>query len=190
MRPLTVVPKKPTMKTRTVLILTFALATARHVPAADQPSLNPHLEPLRPLLGKTWKGEFNNSKPDRPMVDIQKWERAMNGQAVRLTHSINGGIYGGETLFIWDDKKQAITYYYFTTASFRTEGTLEIKDGKFMTLEEVKGDAGGVTEVRATCELTESGGFHVKAEHKKDGQWSPGHEVTYKVDPSSEVVFK
>jgi hypothetical protein len=179
-----------TMIAKSFLMLTLALAAARVAIAADQPSLNPHLEPLRPLLGKTWKGEFKNSTPDKPMIDIEKWERALNGQAVRLTHSINGGMYGGETLFIWDDKKQAITYFYFTTASFRTEGILEIKDGKFTTLEEVKGDAGGVTEVRATCDLTESGGFHVKAEHKKDGQWNFGHEVTYKVDPSSEVVFK
>jgi hypothetical protein len=104
------------MRTKSILILTLALAASRFAHAADQPSLNPHLEPLRPLLGKTWKGVFSDSKPDKPMIDIEKWERALNGQAVRLTHSINGGMYGGETLFIWDDKKQAITYYYFTTA--------------------------------------------------------------------------
>jgi hypothetical protein len=34
---------------------------------------NPHLEPLRPLLGKTWKGAFSNSKPDNPTVDVARW---------------------------------------------------------------------------------------------------------------------
>ncbi len=79
---------------------------------ADQPSLNSHLEPLRPLLGKTWKGVFKDAKPEKPTVDVARWERALNGQAVRLLHSINQGIYGGETLFIWNEKKQIVEYYY------------------------------------------------------------------------------
>ena len=34
-----------------------------------------------------------------------------------------------------------------------TTGTLEAKDGKFITHEDVKGDANGVTEVRSTSEI-------------------------------------
>ncbi|HKX63568.1 MAG TPA: hypothetical protein VJS65_17050, partial [Verrucomicrobiae bacterium] len=41
-------------------------------------TLDPHLEPLRPLLGKTWRGPFKNSKPEKPVVDIMRWERALN----------------------------------------------------------------------------------------------------------------
>jgi len=83
-----------------------------------------------------------------------------------------------------------VVYYYFTTASFMTTGIIEFKDGKILTHEDVKGDAGGVSEVRATSEILPGGAFHVKAEYFKDGQWKLGHEVTYKVDASSEVVFK
>jgi hypothetical protein len=172
----------------------WAVCLAATLSAAGEvsvkPSLNSHLEPLRPLLGKTWKGEFVGSKPDQPTVDIARWERALNGQAVRLLHSINHGVYGGETLFIWDDKRQAVVYYYFTTASFMTTGTLEVKDGNLVTHEEVKGNAGGVTEVRSTSQILPNGKLHVKAEHLKAGHWTLGHEVTYEEDPSSEVVFK
>jgi hypothetical protein len=178
------------MKIKIILTLILGMAAARFAFGADQPSLNPHLEPLRPLLGKTWKGTFSESTPEKPVVDISRWERALNGQAVRATHSINQGAYGGETLFTWDDKKKAIVYHYFTTASFMTTGTIEAKDGKFVTLEEIQGDAGGVTEVRSTSEILPNGTFHVKAEHKVDGQWKPGHEVTYKPDATAEVVFK
>jgi hypothetical protein len=59
--------------------------------AESQATLNPHLEVLRPLLGKTWKGILNGSKPENPTVDIARWERALNGQAVRLLLSINQG---------------------------------------------------------------------------------------------------
>jgi hypothetical protein len=176
-------PKKIT------LFLTLA-AAALSLAGADKPSLNPHLAPLQPLLGKTWKGTFKNSKPDHPIVDVARWERALNGQAVRQVHSINGGVYGGETMFIWDEKKHAVAYYYFTTEGYMTTGTLEVKDGHFVTSEQVTGDADGVTEVRGTSEIQPDGKFHVKAEYLKQGQWVTGHEVTYEEAPASEVLFK
>ena len=167
------------------------LAVGLAVYADTAPSLDPHLEPLRPLLDKTWKGTFKNSKPDQPTVDVARWERALNGKAVRLLHSINEGAYGGETIFVWDEKKQVVSYYYFTTASYMTIGTLTMKDGKFITSESVSGSAGNVTEVRSTCELEPDGGFHVKSEYMgKDSNWSLGHEVTYRESPDAKVIFK
>ena len=158
--------------------------------ATEPLSLNAHLEPLRPLLEKTWKGTFKGSKPDQPTVDVQKWERALNGQAIRILHSINDGAYGGETLLIWDEQRKTILFYYFTTDGFMTTGTLEPKAGKFITHEDVKGDANGVTEVRATSEILPDGKFHVKAEYLKNGEWALGREVTYEEAPGSKVVFK
>ena len=121
---------------------------------------------------------------------MQKWERALSGQAVRVLHSINDGVYGGETIFIWDEQRKIIAYYYFTTEGFMSSGTLEAKDRKFITHEDVKGDANGVTEVRATSELLSDGTFHVKAEYLKNGEWSLGHEATYREAPKAKIVFK
>jgi hypothetical protein len=178
------------MTTRKMFALIACWSAALSLMGADQPLLNPHLAPLQPLLGKTWKGVFKDSKPEKPTVDIARWERALNGQAVRAIHSINRGFYGGETLFIWNEKKQAVEYYYFTTAGFMTTGTLEIKNGTILTREEVRGDAGGVAEVRGTSEIQPDGKFHVKVEYLKKGQWELGHEVTYQEDAGSEVVFR
>lgn len=158
--------------------------------AAEQPSLDPHLEPLRPLLEKTWKGSFKNSNPDKPTIDVMRWERALNGKAVRVLHSINEGAYGGETIFRWDESKQSVTYHYFTTAGFTTTGTMTFKDGKVLTHETVEGSARNITEVRGTSELLPNGTFHVKTEHLRNGVWEPGHEVIYKEDSSAKVIFK
>jgi hypothetical protein len=158
--------------------------------AADELPLNPHLEPLRPFLEKTWKGTFNNSKPDKPTIDVKKWERALNGEAVRCLHSVNDGAYGGESLLFWDDQRKIISVYYFTTAGFMTTGTLEFKDGKFIGHEDVKGNADGITEVRSISEILPNGKFHVKAEYLKDGKWTFGREVTYEESPGTEVIFK
>jgi len=168
-------------------------ATAAFFPAiarAEGPKLDPHLEPLRPLLEKTWKGPFKDAKPENPMFDVVRWERTLNGRAVRILHSVNDGVYGGETLIMWDETKKSLVYHYYTTAGHDTTGTMEIKDGKFISHETVVGRTGGVTEVRATSEFLADGSFHLKAEYYKDGVWTPGHEVTYKEDATAKVVFK
>ena len=157
---------------------------------ADSKDLDPHLEPLRPLLGKTWRGELKATAPEKGTVDVARWERALNGKAVRILHSINDGIYGGETLIFWDAEKKEVVSYYFTTSGFYTVGTFAFTEGKVKTHEKVSGSAGGIAEVRATSELLPDGGFHVRSEHLKDGAWSAGHEVTYREDPKAEVKFR
>jgi hypothetical protein len=158
---------------------------------ADEPAnLDPHLEAFRPLLGKTFLGEFKDSKPDKPIVDISRWERALNGKAIRMLHSINDGAYGGETLFVWDEAAQSVKYHYFTTAGFTTTGTVTFKDGKILTHESVSGNANGVTEVKGTSEISADGTLRVKTEYLKGGEWGPGRDVTYREHASGKVVFK
>lgn len=183
------------------VVLTFNASVAPAAPAdaaalipggaTNVTSLDPHLEPLRPMLGKTWRGPFKNSRPDKPVVDILAWERALNGNAVRSIHSINNGSYGGETLYRWDSEKQVVTYHYFTTAGFMTTGTVRFDGPVWTTHEVVSGNSGGVTEVRATARLETNGTFVVKTEHRgQDGKWSIGRETVYHEDPAARVIFR
>lgn len=168
----------------------LAFAFAPRLAAADQASLNEHLEPLRPLLGKTWRGEFKNSTPEKPVVDVARWERVLNGQAVRIMHSINNGVYGGETLIYWSKEKGSLVYRYFTTAGYETSGTMTIEGSKVTSLEKVAGDAGGVTEVKAISEIRPDGTYTVTSEYLTKDKWAPGHAATYHEDAKGEVVFK
>lgn len=171
------------------VILTTILVHAAAC-AAETAPLDEHLEPFRPFLGKTWRGEFKNSKPDRPTIDVARWERALNGKAIRVLHSINDGSYGGESIIRWDKESKQIVYHYYTTAGFMTSGTMTVTDGKLIGLEKVSGDANGVTEVRSTTELRPDGTMLTKAEYLKSGQPSGGRETLYKEDPKAEVKFK
>ena len=81
----------PLMKVALLFVtLTFQLALTGG--AAEQGTLDPHLEPLRPWLGKTWKSEAAESG-GKAKIDVARWERALNGKAVRILHSINDGEY-------------------------------------------------------------------------------------------------
>lgn len=177
------------MKTRGAILVAIGICLTALPVAADPASLAPELEPLRPWLGKTWKSE-TAAQSDKPKIDFARWERALNGKAVRILHSINDGEYGGETIVRWDDEKKVIVYHYFTTAGFATTGTMTFGGGRVMTNEKVSGSAGRVTEVRGTSEFAPEGSFRLKTEYLKDGKWQPGREATYREDAAATVTFK
>ncbi len=170
------------------LLTAFALPTG--LLRAEQGMLDPNLEPLRPWLGKTWKSDGAKAATDMARVDIARWERALNGKAVRILHSINDGGYGGETIVMWNEKEKSVIYYYFTTAGFMTTGTMKFQDRKIISNEVVSGDAGGVTAVRGTTEMAADGTFRVQTEYEKGGAWQPARDSTYRETPAATVVFK
>jgi hypothetical protein len=179
------------MKTALILIavaqyFAFSLCSC----AAETGTLDESLEQLRPFIGKTWRGEFKNSTPEKTVIDIARWERALNGKAIRVLHSINDGIYGGESILRWDAEKKQLIYFYFTTAGFYTTGTMTIHDGKITSTEKVTGSAEGTTDVRTTYELRSDGYMLNKAEYLKNGVVTGTREVLYKEAPDAKVVFK
>jgi len=182
--------KSNLLRCSTLLSVLGALCLAAAAPVAESGTLDEHLEPFRPFLGKTWRGEFKDSKPDKPTIDVARWERALNGKALRVLHSINDGDYGGESLIVWDAQQSEIRYYYFTTAGFYTTGTVTVAGNKLTAVEKVTGNANGITEVRSTYELRPDGTMLNKSEYLKDGQPSGGREVLYKEDPAASVRFK
>jgi hypothetical protein len=174
----------------TLLAAALPLASATDKPAPRSLALDEHLEPLRAFIGKTWKGHFKESTPEKPQVDIARWERALNGKAIRVLHSINDGVYGGESLIFWDAKKKSLVFFYFTTAGFYTTGTMTAEPGKLTGREVVTGEAEGVTEVKSVVELRPDGSMVSKAEFLKGGKWEPAHEIIYREEPKAEVNFK
>ena len=150
------------------------------------PEMDEHLKPFQPFVGKTWRGEFKNSTPEKPQFDVSRWEVALKGKAVRILHSVNDGIYGGETLIMWDAERKSLVAHYFTTAGFFTESTFEHREGKLYSREKVRGNQQGITEVEAVSELTE-GKLHVKSQYLREGKWVDGHEITYIEAPDAKV---
>ena len=71
-------------------------------------NLSVHLKPFQNYIGKTFKGESENSTPEKPIYDISHWDRLLNGNAIRIMHSVNNGEYGGESIVIWDTKKESL----------------------------------------------------------------------------------
>ena len=105
-----------------IILLTSCLFCQNDIESA-QKMLSENLKPFQAFISKTFKGEFANSTPEKPVYDISRWERALNGNAIRIMHSVNNGEYGGESIVMWDTKKESLVSWYFTTAGFYTQAT-------------------------------------------------------------------
>ena len=172
-------------QTAVSIALFLSLATAA---LAAEPS--PHFAPLRAMVGKTWKAGLPAEASAKPRFDVQRWELALNGQAVRILHSINDGDYGGESLIVWDKEKQGLVFYYFTTAGFYTTGTVSTEGDALVTLETVKGNADGISQVKGITRVLPDGRMHVRTQYLKNGAWTDGRDWHYSEAPGAEVRFK
>ncbi len=152
--------------------------------------MSEHFKMLKPLLGKTWRGTFPNSTPEKPVIDTSRWELALNGKVVRNLHSINDGEYGGETIVLWNAEKEQLEYFYFTTGDFYTHGTMSFEDGKIVSHELVTGEEDGITEVKAVMEFQPDGSFRTESLYLKEGEWVKGHGAHYVEAPGAVVKFK
>ena len=173
----------------TILLLIVGCVFGQSVETTKM-ELSEHLKPLQSYIGKTFKGEFADSTPENPTYDIQYWERALNGNAIKITHSVNNGEYGGESMIMWDPKLGSLVSWYFTTAGFYTQATVIIEDGKLVSHENVTGNENGITEVKSIMQLLSNGQLHTKSEYLQNGKWVDGHEIYYKEAPGEQVIFK
>ena len=105
-----------------------------------------HLKPFEPYIGKTFKGEFAHSTKENPVFDILFLERILNGMAIKITHSVNDGEYGGISIITWDQNKSSLVSSYFTTEGFTTNALMHFENGKLISLEDVTGNANEITK--------------------------------------------
>lgn len=159
---------------------------------AAEPLLHPELEIFRPFLNSHWEGDLTEPGKDKKMTDRSVWDRTLNGQAIKIRHSMNNGEYGGETMIFWDQKQKKIAYYYFTTAGFYTHGTMSYNSSvqSIEALEQVENNANGITQVRSSSRLDDSGDLEVRSEYLQNGKWIKGHSALYKRVPTTDVKFR
>ena len=171
-------------------IMTTLLLMAAPLRGQEFTKLDPKLEGFRQFIGKTWRGVLGEPGAKEPMVDVSHYERALNGTAIRVLHSINDGSYGGESIIFWDKSKASLVFYYFTTAGFFTTGTMTMDGQSYTAHEFVSGNESGVTEVKSTAVLGEDGKLRTKSEYFKNGEWVPGHSAVYEEATDAVVRFR
>jgi len=160
------------------LFLVLCLCTFSSFANETASNLDKELEVFKHYLG-TWQVDFKVPEGAKPVQDVGKWERALNGKAIRTMHSINEGEYGGESIIFYDTKKQSLVFYYFTTAGFYTKGIMKVlSPTQFVAYEDVTGSKDGITKVKSTSDLKDDK-FIVSTSYLKKGEWTKPESRTY-----------
>ena len=157
--------------------------------AEDLGIMSEHLKSLSPYIGKTYRGEFLNSTKDDPVYDVAKWERALNGNAIRILHSVNNGEYGGESIIMWNPEKESLMSWYFTTGGFFTNALVIVEGNKITSIEDVTGNDNGITKVKSIIEFRKNGGLENRSKYLMNNIWVDGHQIFYVEDAKARVIF-
>ena len=159
-----------------MLLLSLSIFSIQANNEADL--LAPELAIFTPYLG-TWQADFNTETGQPSIQDVSNWQRALNGKAIRTSHSINEGEYGGESMIFYDRKKQSMVFYYFTTAGFYTKGVMKVlSPTQFVAYEDVTASKEGITKVKSTSEFKDQQ-FVVSTSYLKKGEWTKPEQRIY-----------
>lgn len=150
----------------------------------------PQLQKFDSYLGG-WTATFPAQPGQPPVIDVTLFEKVLNGKALKTTHSINEGVYGGESYIFWNNKTNRLEFHYFTTADFFTTGWLEfVSDNEFVAYEDVTGEgvvSQGITKVKSSSKLL-GDKMEVSTSYLKNGEWTKPETRTYQ-RTTRDVIF-
>ena len=155
----------------------------------SEPPLSDHLIEMKPFIGNTYKGDFINSTKENPMIDILSFERALNGNAVKVIHSVNNGEFGGETMVMWNPEKGRLQSWYFTSAGSLTMQNVQIKKDTFISIEDVSGNQNGITKVKTIIEVLHGDQIQKRTKYLMNNLWKDGSEIIYNKVNNLKPVF-
>ena len=145
----------------------------------SEPPLSDHLIEMLPFIGSTYKGDFINSTKENPMFDVLSFERALNGNAVKVIHSVNNGEFVGETMVMWNPEKGGVQSWYFTSAGSLTIQNVQIKKDTFISIEDVAGNQNGITKVKTIIEVLHGNQIQKRTKYLMNNLWKDGSEIIY-----------
>jgi hypothetical protein len=167
-------------------LFAFAHASALEQPPQAMPQEAAGLEQFAPFIGKTFVTVSDD--PDA-VRDVQVWETVLGGKAVRITHSLNDGEYGGESLIYVDVATGDLTYVYVTTAGFRTDGMIRFHEDGSWSAEEIVEGHETIAKVVSSGRMEGDNLVSSSTYINKDGTTTPGHGFTYVISEDAKLVW-
>jgi len=117
-----------------VAVAVLAAAAAGFAAVSATPEIDARLEPLRPLLGKTWRGSLASPDGTHSYVVVRRFEPVAGGKVIKITKE-NPDLGGrGEGFLYWDDVTKRIRLFFIEESGVFLEGSVT-SDGKVITFE-------------------------------------------------------
>lgn len=178
---------------RLIAAMAFVLVLLASGAALAQPAELPEagsgraaFAPFEAMVGRSWRG--SGTGPNA-VEDIQRWDWAIGGHAIRVVHSVNGGAYAGETLIFRDRDSGAFIFHYFTTGGFHTTGTLTPSGPGAFDIDETVHGAEGIEQLKSTAILGADGVYRVRSRAERNGEWVEAGGFDYREDPTATPIL-
>ncbi len=142
--------------------------------------------PFEHLIGRSWRGV---GTAQAGVEDVQRWDWAVGGHAVRVVHSVNAGAYAGETLIFRDRDSGAYVFHYFTSGGFHTTGVMRPTGPGAFEAEETVHGLDGFPPLRSTIVMGADGVNRARTFQQEDGQWVEKGGFDYREDPDAVPVL-
>ena len=152
--------------------------------------LSKHLLDFEIFIGKKFQGEFYNSTKENPLMDIIYFERILNGEAIRISHSVNNGEYGGEYIITWNSDKGKIESYYFSTGGEIKVSNIDIIDNEISIKEDFSQNENGIQKVKKIFRLGAEGYLENNIKYMINNIWIKSHEMIYTRKDSAKIIFQ
>ncbi|HEV2081914.1 MAG TPA: hypothetical protein VGR32_05590 [Brevundimonas sp.] len=140
--------------------------------------------PFEHLVGKSWRG---TGVPGGDAVDVQRWDWAVGGHAVRVVHSVNDGAYAGETLIF--RAGDGYVFHYFTSGGFHTTGTMTSTGPGAFEVEETVHGLEGFPPLRSTIVMGDDGVNRSRSFQQENGAWVEKGGFDYREAPDAVPVM-
>ena len=152
--------------------------------------LSKHLLGFDNFIDKKFKGEFYNSTKEKPLIDVIYFERILNGEAIRISHSVNRGEYGGQYIITWNSDIERIESYYFSTGGEIRVSIVSIIDKEITIEEDFSKNKNGIQKVKKIYRINEEGFLENHIEYLINNLWVKSHEMNYAQNDSAKIIFR
>ena len=166
------------IKTLTAMIVTLTMIVGAATAGDDKEATYAPMAVFDGLAGRAWRGEGTGPN-GQAIVDIARYEMILGGRALQSTHRLEGGTYGGRTIFFYDEAADEYIFHYFTTTGFHTVGTIEPTQTGFKSIEAINGLA-EIAEVHSQITI-DGDRMRIESFHlNHEGDRSAGDALVYR----------
>ncbi len=158
-----------------ILLFFFSLSFSQK----DMSNLSDHLKPFQSYIGKSFSGNFTNSRVSNFVYGDCSFKRVLNGAAVYMVESINKGDYIIESMIMWDPEKEFLRSWHFTSAGKIIQKKVEIENEKIIFIEDVSKNRNGITKIKTSFRFLNNGSLHSKIKYFMNNLWVDGNDIFY-----------
>lgn len=165
------------------IVLAIVLAAAPTLAAETNP-----LSPLDVLAGSCWDGSFVVGPGKK---DVHCFTRMYGGKYLRDVHQVDGGPYGGESIYAWDPVAKRIAFTYYDAGGGISRGTLDAT-GKALVFgdDRYRGPNGEEIVLRTTWTFSGRDAYTAATEQMTADGWKPMMTIAFKRIEGKEPVLK